>query len=75
MVMLTYSANNADTPVISHLAESFGVKANIIYGNIDILKSKAIGKLVVTLSGNSENLEKALAYIKERKIEVEVIKE
>ena len=75
MVMLTYSANNADTPVISHLAEFFGVKANIIYGNIDILKSKAIGKLVVTLSGNSENLEKALAYIKERKIEVEVIKE
>lgn len=74
MVMLTYSANNAGAPVISHLAESFGVKANIIYGNIDILKSKAIGKLVVILSGNSENLEKALAYIKERKIEVEVIK-
>ncbi len=75
MVMLTYSANNAGAPVISHLAESFGVKANIIYGNIDILKSKAIGKLVVILSGNSENLEKALEYIKERKIEVEVIKE
>lgn len=74
MVMLTYSANNAGTPVISYLAEAFNVTANIIYGNIDILKGKTIGKLVVTLSGEPENLEKALAYIKERKVELEVIK-
>ena len=74
MVMLTYSANNAGTPVISYLAEAFNVTANIIYGNIDILKGKTIGKLVVTLSGEPENLEKALAYIKEQKVELEVIK-
>ena len=72
--MLTYSANNAGTPVISYLAEAFNVTANIIYGNIDILKGKTIGKLVVTLSGEPENLEKALAYIKEQKVELEVIR-
>ena len=74
MVMMTYSANNAGEPVISYLAEAFDVKANIIYGNIDILKGKTIGKLVVTLSGKPENMEKALAYIEERKVELEVIK-
>lgn len=74
MVMLTYSANNAGEPVISYLAEAFDVKANIIYGNIDILKGKTIGKLVVTLSGKPENMEKALTYIEERKVELEVIK-
>ena len=74
MVMLTYSANNAGTPVISYLAEAFNVTANLIYGNIDIFNGKTIGKLVVTLSGEPENLEKALAYIKERKVELEVIK-
>ena len=42
MVMLTYSANNAGTPVISYLAEAFNVTANIIYGNIDILKAKPL---------------------------------
>ena len=75
IVMLTYSANNAGEPVLSYLVESFGVKANIIYGNIDILKGKSIGKLVVTLSGKAENIEKALAYIQERKVELEVMKE
>ena len=74
MVMMTYSANNAGEPVISYLAEAFDVKANIIYGNIDILKGKTIGKLVVTLSGKPDNMEKALAYIEERKVELEVIK-
>ena len=75
IVMLTYSANNAGEPVLSYLVESSGVKANIIYGNIDILKGKSIGKLVVTLSGKAENIEKALAYIQERKVELEVMKE
>lgn len=75
LVLLTYSANNAGEPVISYLAEAFSVKANIIYGNIDILKGKTIGKLGVALSGEPEQMEKALAYIKEQKVEVEVVKE
>lgn len=75
LVLLTYSANNAGEPVISYLAEAFNVKANIIYGNIDILKGKTIGKLGVTLSGEPAQMEKALAYIKEQKVEVEVVKE
>lgn len=75
LVLLTYSANNAGEPVISYLAEAFGVKANIIYGNIDILKGKTIGKLGVALSGAPAQMEKALAYIKEQKVEVEVVKE
>ena len=75
MVMLTYSANNAGEPLISYLSEAFDVKANIIYGNIDILKGKTIGKLVVTLSGEKENMEKAIAYIRERQVDMEVIQE
>ena len=75
MVLLTYSGDNAAEPVISHLAEAFRVKANIIYGNIDILKGKTIGTLMVTLNGEKEALAEAIRYIKERKVELEVIKE
>lgn len=73
MVMLTYSANNAGEPMISYLKEAFDITANIIYGNIDILKGKAIGKLVVTLNGTPENMEKAIAYISQHQVEMEVI--
>lgn len=74
LVLLTYSGGNAGESVISHLAEEYHVQANIIFGNVDILKNKPLGKLVVVLSGEGENMEKALQYIRDRKVELEVIR-
>ena len=75
MVLLTYSGSNAGEPLISYLSKTYDVRANIIYGNIDYLKGRPIGKLVVTFSGDPKRLEEALAYINSQGVEVEVIKE
>lgn len=75
MLLLTYSGGNAGEPLISYLAKAFDVKANIIYGNVDFLKGKPLGKLVVTLSGAGENMKKAMEYIHSLNVEVEVIRE
>lgn len=75
IVLLTYSANNAGEALISHIAEAFNVKSNIIYGNIDILKGKTVGKLGVVMSGEPDRLEEAMTYIKERNVDLEVIRE
>lgn len=75
MLLLTYTGGNAGEPLISYLAKAFDVKANIIYGNIDFLKDKPLGKLVVTLSGEADNMTKAMAYIHSLEVEVEVIRE
>lgn len=72
MVLLTYSGSNAGQPLISALAEKFSVSANIIYGNIDYLKGKPLGKLVVTLSGEKEAMEQAIDYIRSLGVEMEV---
>lgn len=74
MVLLTYSGSNAGQPLISALAEKFSVSANIIYGNIDYLKGKPLGKLVVTLSGEKEAMEQAIDYIRSLGVEMEVMK-
>lgn len=75
MILLTYSGSNAGEPMISYLSKTYDVRANIIYGNIDYLKGRPLGKLVVTFSGNPEHIEKALNYINSQGVEVEVIKE
>ena len=75
MVLLTYSGSNAGEPMISYLSKAYDVRANIIYGNIDYLKGIPLGKLVVTLSGDSEHIAEALNYINSQGVEVEVIKE
>ena len=74
MVLLTYSGSNAGQPLISALAEKFSVSANIIYGNIDYLKGKPLGKLVVTLSGEKEAMDQAIDYIRSLGVEMEVMK-
>lgn len=75
MVLLTYSGGNAGEALISYLAKEFDIKANIIYGNIEYLKDKPLGKLVVTLSGGSNSMQKAMDYIKSLGVEMEVIRE
>ena len=75
LVLLTYSGDNAAEALISHLAAQYNVTANIIFGSIDILKGKTIGKLMVVLHGDAAALVAAAAYIKERNVRLEVIKE
>lgn len=75
MLMLTYSGGNAGEPLISHLAETYRVKASIIYGNVDILKGRPLGKLVVTLGGETQDIQKAMTYIRESGVTMEVVKE
>ena len=74
MLLLTYSGTNAGEPLISYLSKNYDIRANIIYGNIDYLKGKPLGKLVVTLSGQPDNMENAMKYIYSLGVEVEVIK-
>ena len=75
MVLLTYAGASAGEPMISYLSKAFEVQANIIYGNIDYLKGRPLGKLVVTLSGDPKHIEEAMNYIGSQGVEVEVIKE
>lgn len=74
MLLLTYSGTNAGEPLISYLSKVYDIKANIIYGNIDYLKGKPLGKLVVTLSGQPDKMKAAMDYIHSLGVEVEVIK-
>ena len=75
LVLLTYSDNNAGETLIPDLAAELNVSANIIFGSIDILKGKNIGKPMVVLHGEDSALKNAVAYIRERNIDLEVIKE
>lgn len=75
MLLLTYAGGSAGEPIISYLAEHYKVKASIIYGNVDVLKGRPLGKLVVILGGLAEDIQNAITYIKKSNVQVEVIKE
>ncbi len=71
--MLTYAGASAGEPLMTELYKKFGVSANIIFGNIEMLKDTPFGKLAVTLEGEEAKVNEALNYIREKNVAVEEI--
>lgn len=71
--LLTFTGEQSNAPVMSSLFEHFAVRANIVYGSIDYLKGKPLGRLGVVLTGERQKVQDAVAYMKETGIEVEEV--
>ncbi|MGM9903443.1 ABC transporter ATP-binding protein [Enterococcus sp. 10A9_DIV0425] len=63
LVELKYVGNQTNAPLIAQLYSKYQVSANILYGNVELLQETPLGQLIVTLSGENHQREKALAYL------------
>ena len=61
-------------PIISTLVKKFDVDANILYGNIDYIQDTPFGTLIIELKGNNGRTGKALEYLEELGVSVDVIR-
>ena len=60
-------------PIISTLVKTFDVDANILFGNIDHIQDDPYGVLVVELKGQNGGTIKAMNYLEQLGLKVEVI--
>ena len=74
MYLLTYSTDTTREAIISYVSRTYDVDASVSFGNVEVLKDKPLGKLVVIFSGEEENIEKALKYMQDADIETEELK-
>lgn len=70
LIKLSYVGDSTDEPLISTLYEKFNVSANILYGNIEILRGTPLGNLIVILTGAASDTEAALAFINGQDVQV-----
>ena len=73
LTRLTFVGNSAGEPVVSGMIKRFDVDVNILYANLGELKDTPFGNLFVELSGSGAALEKALQYLKDQNLKLEVI--
>ena len=73
LAQLTFIGDSADEPVVSGLIKRFDVEVSILFGNISELKNTPYGTLIVEIEGNREAIEKALQYLKDRDLKLEVL--
>ena len=70
IVRLSYIQRNVSEPLISTVSRKFDITLNIIFSDIAIVQNAPIGGTVAIISG-----ERAIAYLIEKNVGVEVIKD
>ncbi len=74
LVHLKYSGSSTDTAIVNDLYKFYQVSSNILYGNIEILDHIPVCELVVILSGEQANIQRALTAVREANVEVNILK-
>jgi D-methionine transport system ATP-binding protein len=73
IVKLKYLKKDVSEALVSTISRRFNVDANIIFGDIEILGEAPIGGLVFIVSGRNEDIDDALAFLRDKNVGVEVI--
>ena len=75
IVRLSYIQRNVSEPLISTVSRKFDIVLNIIFSDIAIVQDAPIGGTVAIISGEREQITQAIAYLIEKNVGVEVIKD
>lgn len=75
IVRFTYLERTSAEALVSMLSRDYNIDINIIFGDIELIGTHPIGGLVSIISGEKENIIKAIAYLKQINVGVEVIRD
>ena len=75
IVRLSYIQRNVSEPLISTVSRKFDITLHIIFSDIAIVQNAPIGGTVAIISGEREQITQAIAYLIEKNVGVEVIKD
>lgn len=73
VLKILYRGEQAEEPLISETAKRFDVRVNILHGRIEYIGGHPLGALVAGLEGPPPMVQEALAFIRSRASDVEVL--
>jgi len=73
IIQITFRGETAEDSIISETLREFNVKTNILHGQITYIQDKPLGTLIVEITGEKEEINKAIEYIRERTKQLEVL--
>ena len=73
LAKLNYVGESTTEPLINDLYEKFGIRTNVLAGNIEFITGVPVGNLIVTMAGDTESLNRVNDYFKDRDVIIEVL--
>lgn len=74
LLKLVFGRECVTEALISETARKFNVNLSIVLANIDLIQDMLLGNTIVVISGDKENVESAIEFLKSSGVIVEVIK-
>jgi D-methionine transport system ATP-binding protein len=73
IVKIQFKGKIAEEAIVSDMLQAFKVKGNILHGKIEYIQEMPLGIFVMELTGEPEEIERAIHYISQRTNGLEVI--
>lgn len=73
IVQLTFVGRDAEKPLITEMIRAFNIDINILQGKISHTQNGPYGALFVHIDGEDTEVEKAIEFVREKQVKVEVI--
>lgn len=73
LAKLSYLGQSTTEPIINELYEKFGVRTNILAGNIEFINGTPVGNLIVSFKGDDDNLVEVSNYLKDKGTNLEIL--
>ena len=73
IIRLSFLEKSAKQPIVAKMIRSFDIDVNILSGNINKLHLSSVGHLILELTGEASEINKAILFLENENIHVEVI--
>jgi D-methionine transport system ATP-binding protein len=73
IIQLTFVGDDAESPLIAKLIRNFTLEVNIVQGKISQTRNGSYGTLLIHVTGSNEEVSRAIEFIKEQQVGVEVM--
>lgn len=70
---LSYVGESSKKPIISQMIRNFEIDVNILSGNINELMSTSVGNLLIQITGEKVEIDKAIEWLNKQQVRMEVI--
>jgi D-methionine transport system ATP-binding protein len=73
LLRLTFIGESADEPVIAGMIREHHIEVTMLFGTLDQIKNTPYGRMIIGVTGDEAEIQRALDYLTERDLKVEVI--
>ncbi|WP_025641988.1 methionine ABC transporter ATP-binding protein [Schnuerera ultunensis] len=73
LIRLSFLGESAKKPIVSQVVKKFDININILSGDINQLVRTSVGYLILELTGERDEIKRAIEYLKNENVNVEVM--